>query len=60
MSRITATAIAHKRDRAPLAAADKQIIAKVLTWDCQREVSPNEIETIAIQLDIFGCVAKTI
>jgi hypothetical protein len=53
MSQMTATAIAHKRDRTPLTAANKQIIAKVLTWDTQREVSPKEIEAIAIQHDIF-------
>jgi hypothetical protein len=45
---------APKSDRAPLTLADKQIIALVLTWDVQREVSPNEIEAIAIQHDISG------
>ena len=44
---------APKSDRAPLTLADKQIIALVLTWDVQREVSPNEIEAIAIQHDIL-------
>jgi len=40
------------RDRSPLTLADRQIIADVLTWDAQREVSPSEIETIAITHDI--------
>lgn len=35
-----------------LSHADKQIIASVLTWDCQRDVAPEEIETIAIVHDI--------
>ena len=44
--------IPPKSDRSPLTKADKQIIASVLTWDCQRQVSASEIETIAIQHDI--------
>ena len=40
------------RDRSPLTLTDKQIIASVLTWDCQRKVSASEVETIAIQHDI--------
>jgi hypothetical protein len=53
MSRITATAIAPKSDHTPLTLASKQIIALVLTWDCQRQVSADEIEAIAIQHDIL-------
>ncbi len=40
-------------DRTPLTYADKQLVADVLTWDCQRSVSAEEIETIAITHDIL-------
>lgn len=45
--------IAPSSNRSPLSAADKQIIAKVLTWDTQRQVRPDEIEAITIQHDIL-------
>lgn len=35
-----------------LSLADKQIIASVLTWDTQRKVTAEEVETIAIVHDI--------
>lgn len=47
----TRTAIAPPRD--PLTVSDRAVIAQVLTWDCQREVVPEEIETIAIKHDIL-------
>lgn len=47
------TQLPHSSDRSPLTLADKQIIADVLTWDTQREVSASEVETIAIQHDIL-------
>lgn len=40
------------RDCDPLTYADRQIIASVLTWDTQRDVAPEEVETIAIVHDI--------
>lgn len=43
-------AIAQKND--PLTHADRQIIADVLTWDTQREVTAEEIEALAIVHDI--------
>lgn len=46
------TQIPPKSDRSPLTLADRKIIADVLTWDTQREVSASEVETIAIQHDI--------
>jgi hypothetical protein len=36
-----------------LSQSERETVAKVLTWDTQREVSPNEIEAIAIQHDIL-------
>ncbi len=53
MSYPSTDAIAPTRDRTPLTYADKQIVANVLTWDCQRSVSAEEIETIAITHDIL-------
>lgn len=52
MPQIITEAIAPKHDRTSLTSADRQIIANVLTWDMQQEVSPEEIETIAISHDI--------
>lgn len=52
MPQIISGAIAPICDRSPLSASDRQIIADVLTWDCQRDVAPEEIETIAISHDI--------
>lgn len=46
-------AIAPVRDRTPLTAGDRQIIADVLSWDIQQEVSPDEVVTIAINHDIL-------
>lgn len=46
------TQLPHSSARSPLTLADRKIIADVLTWDCQRQVSASEIETIAIQHDI--------
>jgi hypothetical protein len=47
------TQLPHSSDRSPLTLADRKIIASVLTWDCQRQVSASEIETIAISHDIL-------
>lgn len=50
MQAIQREAIAPTRD--PLTYADRQIIASILTWDMQQEISPEEVETIAIVHDI--------
>lgn len=52
MQAIQREAIAPKHDRSPLTHTDRQIIASVLTWDTQRDVLPEEVETIAIVHDI--------
>lgn len=50
MPQTISSVIARKRDL--LTHADKQIIADVLTWDSQTQVTAQEIEAIAIVHDI--------
>lgn len=49
---LTATLQRTTQRTTALSQSERETVAKVLTWDTQREVSPNEIEAIAIQLDI--------